>query len=87
MSTTSDVSPLLSPTAPGERSPSPFAVSDQTKPYTSITTLPELPAPVISTAHRRRRETQELRNKVELLGTKVSHAVGVHGGGEACMSV
>ena len=76
MSTRNYVPPqaLLPATAPGERSPSPFAVSDQTKPHTSITNLPGLPTPVKSTAQRRRREIQELRSKVELLGTKVSQS-------------
>ena len=57
----------------GDRSPSPFTSTDQSKqPHTSISSLPEVPAPMESTARRRRRsETQELRNKVELLGTKV----------------
>ena len=59
--------------ASGDRSPSPFAGSDQTRgPHTSINSLPEVPAFMESTAGRRRRsETQELKTKVELLGTKV----------------
>ena len=58
----------------GDRSPSPYTNSDQPKqPHTSISSIPEVPVPMESTARRRRRsETQELRNKVELLGTKVS---------------
>ena len=53
-------------------SPSPFA-GHADKPHTSISSLPDVPAPIDSTARRRRRsETQELRTKVELLGTKVS---------------
>ena len=54
----------------GERSTSPFA-SDQNRPHTSISQLPELPEPVESSAQRKRTERQELRTKVESLGTKV----------------
>ena len=60
-------------TASGDSgSPSPFA-GHSDKPHTSISSLPDVPVPMDSTARRRRRsETQELRTKVELLGTKVS---------------
>ena len=68
-------------TASGDsRGGSPFAGHD--KPHTSISSLPDLPAPMDSTARRRRRsETQELRTKVELLGTKVfqfNHILLIH---------
>ena len=73
----SDIAPRLL-AAPQPRSPSPppspfAAVSD--KPHTSISSLPGLPAPFKSTAQRRRSETQELKTKVELLGTKVRIAM------------
>ena len=59
-------------TASGDSgSPSPFAGHSH-KPHTSISSLPDVPAPMDSTARRRRSEIQELRTKVELLGTKVS---------------
>ena len=60
--------------APEEISPSPFAGSNQTEsPHTSINSLPEVPTPMgTMTGRRRRSETQELKTKVELLGTKVS---------------
>lgn len=61
-------SPIPSP------QPSPFDGNDQSRPHTSISSLPGLPSLMESTGRRRRRsETQELRNKVELLGTKVAN--------------
>ena len=56
-----------------ERTPSPFGGHDHSKPHTSISSLPDVPTLMESgTARKRRRsETQELRTKVELLGTKV----------------
>lgn len=58
-----------------EGPPSPFGGIDRPKgPHTSISDTPEVSAfSIESTAARRRRhsETQELKTKVELLGTKV----------------
>lgn len=73
---TSSVSTRLS-AASGDRSPSPFtansAGNEQSKPHASTTSLPEEPVPMEWTARRRRRsETQELKTRVELLGTKVA---------------
>ena len=43
-----------------------------TTPHTSISELPQVPTEG-STRNRRRSEAQELRNRVELLGTKVMY--------------
>ena len=70
MSAKRNIAPRLSTKSGESGSPSPFA-SDQKRPYTTISKLPELPEPVESPAQRKRTENQELRTKVESLGTKV----------------
>ena len=59
----------------GETSPSPFSVVSQIKPHTSITSIPELPPHIKSTAlaaQRKRSETRkELKTKIKLQGTEV----------------
>ena len=69
-STQRNIAPRLS-AEPGEVSPSAPFSGGQARPHTSISKLPELPAPVESAAQRKRAETQELRTKIESQGTEV----------------
>ena len=70
MSAKRNIAPRLSAKSGESGSASSFA-SDQKRPHTSISKLPDLPAPVKLPAQRERTENQELRTKVESLGTKV----------------
>ena len=76
-STQRNIAPRLS-AEPGKVSPSALFAGGQTKPHTSISKLPELPAPVESAAQRKRAETQELRTKIESQGTEVATYVRTH---------
>ena len=79
MSAKRNIAPRLSAKSGEGGSPSPFTGDDQTMPHTSISRLPKLPAeaPVELPAQRKCTEIQELRTKVESLGTKVRIYVAI----------